>query len=196
MNRHEFIEQLRLRLRKLPAEEAQDALCYYEQYFDDAGEENELAAIAELGPPANVAAQIIADYAVKEADMPFDQKTAKRGLSTVWIVILSIFAAPVALPLALVFAAFIFMLLVMVLAVVFSFGVTGVALLIAGFLTALISIPLFLQSLSSAIFYLGTGLLSIGLGIPVLWWTVALAKRCFSWLSRTVGNFIKRRAAK
>ncbi len=196
MNRNEFLEQLRRKLRKLPAEEAQDALSYYEQYFDDAGEENEASAILELGSPANAAAQIIADYAVKEADTPFDQKTAKRGLSTVWVVILSIFAAPVALPLALVFAAFIFMLLMMVLAVVFSFGITGVALLAAGLATVLLSVPIFFQSLSSAIFYLGTGLVSFGLGIPVLWGTVALAKRCFSWLSRTVGNFIKRRAAK
>jgi len=40
MNRHEFIAQLKKKLRKLPFDEINEAVDYYEGYFDDAGEEN------------------------------------------------------------------------------------------------------------------------------------------------------------
>mgnify|MGYP006922422652 CR=1 FL=1 len=41
-----------------PAEERRDAMKFYNDYFDDAGEENEQQVIAELGDPAQVAAII------------------------------------------------------------------------------------------------------------------------------------------
>ena len=53
---------LRRALSVLPEEERANALRYYEEYFDDAGPENETKAIEELGEPAKVAAQILADY--------------------------------------------------------------------------------------------------------------------------------------
>lgn len=62
MNRMEFMEQLERLLYDLPENERQDALCYYNDYFDDAGEENEGSIIQELGSPGKVAAIIRASY--------------------------------------------------------------------------------------------------------------------------------------
>ena len=45
MTRNEFIAELRGRLAVLPPEERENALQYYEEYFDDAGPENEQAVI-------------------------------------------------------------------------------------------------------------------------------------------------------
>lgn len=59
MNRREFIEQLRGLLTSLPYGEQEDALQFYEEYFDDAGPENEQRVIEELESPEAVARKII-----------------------------------------------------------------------------------------------------------------------------------------
>ena len=58
MNRREFMEQLRRLLYDIPAKDREEALEYYEGYFDDAGAENEASVIRELGSPGRIAAEI------------------------------------------------------------------------------------------------------------------------------------------
>ena len=55
MNRKEFMERLEWLLGDFPEEEKQEALRYYQDYFDDAGPEKEAEVIAELGSPEQVA---------------------------------------------------------------------------------------------------------------------------------------------
>ena len=50
MNRADYMAALRRALSVLPEEERANALRYYEEYFDDAGPENEAKAIEELVP--------------------------------------------------------------------------------------------------------------------------------------------------
>lgn len=61
MNREQFIAQLARILQDLPPAERQEAIRYYQEYFDDAGEENEDAVIQELGSPGKVVASIKAN---------------------------------------------------------------------------------------------------------------------------------------
>lgn len=61
MNREQFIAQLARLLQDLPPAERKEAIRYYQEYFDDAGEENEDAVIQELGSPGKVAASIKAN---------------------------------------------------------------------------------------------------------------------------------------
>lgn len=61
MERAQFMEQLKKLLSDVSEAERQEALDYYESYFDDAGQENEEAVIRELGSPGKVAAIIKAD---------------------------------------------------------------------------------------------------------------------------------------
>lgn len=61
MNRIEFMTELAALLQDVPEEERRDAMKYYNDYFDDAGEENELQVVEELESPAKVAATIKAD---------------------------------------------------------------------------------------------------------------------------------------
>jgi len=58
MNRKEFMEQLRRLLYDIPVNDREEALEYYEGYFDDAGVENEASVIRELGSPGRIAAEI------------------------------------------------------------------------------------------------------------------------------------------
>lgn len=61
MDRAQFMEQLKRLLSDITEAERNEALDYYESYFDDAGPENEAAVIRELGSPGKVAAIIKAD---------------------------------------------------------------------------------------------------------------------------------------
>lgn len=61
MKRTEFMRQLERLLQNIPEAERQEALQYYNDYFDDAGEENEKEVIDALGNPAKVAENIKRD---------------------------------------------------------------------------------------------------------------------------------------
>lgn len=58
MNRKEFMEELEMLLHDISDSEREEALQYYNDYFDDAGAENEEAIMKELGTPGNVARMI------------------------------------------------------------------------------------------------------------------------------------------
>ena len=58
MNRNMFMTKLRELLSDLFEAEREEALSYYEEYFEDAGVENEESVIASLGTPEKVAATI------------------------------------------------------------------------------------------------------------------------------------------
>lgn len=58
MYRKEFMEELENMLQNIQESEREEALQYYNDYFDEAGEENEEKVIRELGTPAKVAAII------------------------------------------------------------------------------------------------------------------------------------------
>ena len=61
MNKYEFLSRLRNALSALPNEERDAAMSYYEEFFSDAGEDNEQAVIASLGTPEELARSIISE---------------------------------------------------------------------------------------------------------------------------------------
>ena len=73
MNRAQFMEQLEKLLFDISEEERQEALDYYESYFDDAGEDQEANVIRELGSPGKVAAIIKAD--LRESSQNYGEYT-------------------------------------------------------------------------------------------------------------------------
>jgi len=187
MNRFEFIQELKVRLQRLPYDEINSAINYYEEYFDDAGTQNEQSVIAELGSPANVASQIIADFVIK--DMKSSKDSGRMGLSTVWLVILAIFASPIALPIAFAIVMVIFALVLCL----FAFIITGVALGLSGIVIFLMSMTFIMRDFPTAIFFIGCGLVCLGIGIILTILFVILSRKCFGWLANKLSNFLKRR---
>lgn len=61
MNRADFMSQLESLLQNIAPTEREEAIQYYNDYFDDAGEENEREVIEALGNPARVAENIKRD---------------------------------------------------------------------------------------------------------------------------------------
>ena len=80
MNRAEFMKILRSELRRLPEDERNSALEYYEEYFDEAGPQKEQQVLENLGNPKKIAGQIKADYAMQQLDQE-EMPTAKKGWS-------------------------------------------------------------------------------------------------------------------
>ncbi len=58
MNRAEFMSRLAALLQDMPPAEREEAIQYYNDYFDDAGEGNEAGVIAALGSPEEIAKSI------------------------------------------------------------------------------------------------------------------------------------------
>ena len=197
MNRKQFMSQLKERLQRMPFDEVRQAVDYYEQYFDEAGPENEAAVIAELGSPAHVASQIIGDFALKgpQATPPGEQPQ-KRGLSTVWMVVLAIVASPIALPIVAVVLALAIALFAIIFSVMVSILAVGAALLAASIVCFLMLIPVIGQSFASFLFLLGVALISLGLGSAVLVGGIKLSNLCVNALAGGLGQFLKRRGTK
>lgn len=58
MSRQEFLSQLEQLLMDIPAEERQEAIRYYQDYFDDAVDIDDDKLISELGSPEKIARQL------------------------------------------------------------------------------------------------------------------------------------------
>ena len=79
MDRQLFLQQLRALLSDTAPEEREEAIRYYEEYFDEAGPEQEQAILAELGSPAKVASIIRANVPGSRAARPSGTKPASNA---------------------------------------------------------------------------------------------------------------------
>ncbi len=68
MTKLEFMKELECLLLDIPLEEREEALKYYNGYFEDAGEDQEEGIITELGSPKQVADIIKADLVTNAAE--------------------------------------------------------------------------------------------------------------------------------
>ncbi len=190
MTKNEYLKELSGKLSKLPREEMLDALAYYSEYFEEAGPENEQEVINKLGNPEDVAKQIIVDKAIKNIEQP--TKTVKGGLDTIWIVILAIFAGPIALPLAIALVAIIFAMVVTALSITFSIFVCGISFLVSGLMCLFFSFSAFLVNPVNGIMAVGLGLLLIGLGIVFTVGGVFLVRVMFIGIAKLFKKAIKK----
>ncbi len=67
MTSSEFLQQLAANLQCLQDEERANAMAYYHEYFEEAGEENEAEAVERLGSPQSVAERIIKEIGAESA---------------------------------------------------------------------------------------------------------------------------------
>lgn len=166
MDRKMYIEALNRELRRLPREEREEVILYYSEYFDDAGSEHENEVIEELGDAKALAAQILKEVAIKRLDEP--GRAAKKGLSTVWIVVLALCAAPIGLPLLLVFLIVGLALAICVLAVFFAAVIIGAAFLAAGGIGIGVAVYFMPAQFANALAVAGSSLLLGGIGLLLL----------------------------
>lgn len=78
MNRKEFLDELAFLLQDIDDFEKNEAIQYYQNYFDEAGSENEQQVISELGSPEKVAAIIKAGI---NGNFENDIEYSNRGMA-------------------------------------------------------------------------------------------------------------------
>lgn len=205
MSRLEFMATLREALAGLPDEERANALRYYEEYFDEA--ENEEQAAADLGDPQHVAQQILQEYRdLTTVPLTANASGASSGYGTTgtffpkrpaWmgaaLIVLGIAALPVLLLLLGTLVAVVIsgvvtvgavLLTVLILMVVLPFA----ALLCGGI--AFVTSFLVWSNPADAILTLGCGLAGLGGGILGLLLLGVLLKLCGKILPPLVRGFV------
>lgn len=189
MKKEEYMRQLKKKLKRLPKEDFERAVEYYEEYFAEA--EDEEKAIEELGPVQEAAHAIICDMACGYAKEP--AQDMKKGMDALWVAVLAVFAAPVALPLLCAGAAVVFSVLLAIAMIFLAAALADVGIVIAGVFAAVASfsvlaksVPVFLTCLGAGIFCCGAGLLA-GYAVCGLW------RMFIHQMVKLVGMGIKRR---
>lgn len=190
MNKQEYMRQLESRLKKLPKEDFERAIEYYEEYFAEAGAENEQKAIEDLGSPQEAADQIIRDFALNYSKEPV--KDVKSGMNALWVGVLALFAAPIALPLMAAgvilcasMAVVVWALLLALLLTAACTAFVGPMSIIAGFSVITKSFPVFLTCV-------GMGLMSMGIGAALAYAGYVLCRRFMGWMLKKLAKMIQR----
>ena len=178
MTKTEYMKILTHNLRRLPKEDYDRAIEYFEEYFAEAGPENEQQAIADLGSPDEAAKALIVDLAAQ--NIKEKPKTMKGGLSALWIAVLAVCSAPATLPIAICLLAVIAVVLFCVGIALFCVVISAVAVAASGILTLFGGIVLLFRSLGDGLCNIGLGLFSTGLGILFVYGAILL----FKWLIR------------
>lgn len=184
MTKRDFLAQLRRGLAQLPSEEREERLAFYSEMIDDRMEEglSEQEAVASIGTPEAVIAQILADAGTRP-------QQPRRGMTAGGILLL-VLGSPLWLP-----------LLIAALAVVWSVGISlwavfgSLAACALGFTVGGIFIAVFGHVLIGIGLVAG-GLVCAGVGIALFigcYW----ATRGILWLSRQlirgIGNLFGNR---
>lgn len=168
MKRIEFLEELKKQIAEYPSSETEQSLEYYAEMIDDRMEDGmtEEEAVASLGKVEEIARQIKEELPLATlVKQKTKEKTQGKRLP-VWAIILLILGFPLWGGLLLTILAVVLMLY----AVVWALDLTLWSLVIVFAVSSLVGVIGFILSavngaLGSALFYLGAGLASTGLGI-------------------------------
>lgn len=190
MNKEQYLNALRQKLRHMPEDEINDIMEYYIQYFEDAGVENEEAVIKELGSVSKLATQIMGNYVAKDFSNP--DKTVKQGRNLVPLIILGIFASPIALPIAIAVLVVVLALVFSYFAVLFSFSITAIALFCSGVVTAIMGVVCTFIHIPTGVFFFGSGIFLTGLGLLLI---IGMTK-LFKISILGIGRFFSKRLAR
>lgn len=201
MNREEFMLKLESLLQNISREEREEALQYYNDYFDDAGVENEADIIKELGSPEKVARSLTEDIGECHSDegeysemgynytsenvnsIPAVKKKpwTNDTLKLILIVLIVIVGAPIIMPIAAVPLA----LLIAAAALIFGVLVSGIAIAIAGICMIIFGISKIPVAAALTLGFSGIGLMLVaaGIALTILIWKVVsrVVPKVFRW---------------
>lgn len=204
MNRVEFIQQLERLLWDIPESDRLDAIAYYNDYFDEAGTENEAQVIRELGSPGKVAATIKADlnasgnvdaeyteHGYKDGREGVNQNTParrekgyqaskqKRSFPWALIIILLVFASPVLVGVGGGILGGVFGVLAALFGIIVAVVVCGIAFIFAGIVCIVVGIARAITSPLEGLVVIGVGAILLALGILL---SILFIWCAFKWL--------------
>ena len=194
MTREEYMIKLKKYLRKLPKQDYEDAIEYFNEYFSDTDESGQQKLMEELGTPKQAAADLMYNLLDRKiADEDSKKKQDKKGITL--LAVLAILSTPVTVPLFIAMLAVLLAVAICVVCVIISDFIAALSVLLIGgklLLRGLVSFP---YSLSGALMITGCGLLGIGcalllyiLGICLCKWMGMLLVKLAQCLARKRGK--------
>lgn len=193
MTREEYMTKLQKYLRKLPKQDYEDAIEYFNEYFSDTDEEGQQRLMEELGTPKEAAAELMGNLLDRKLKEEGEEKKDKKGIAA--ITILAILSTPVTIPLLVAMLAVLFAAVITVVCVIFSDFIAAFGILLIGGKLLLRGIVSFPYSISGALTITGCALLGIGcaillyiLGIYLCKWTGMLLVKLAQKLVRKRGK--------
>ncbi|RDF92309.1 DUF1700 domain-containing protein [Leuconostoc mesenteroides] len=184
-----YLAELEQLLHQLHHSDKEEAMNFYREYVMDADLVTYEQCISELGTPKQLSRKILADYSIKADEKSTDDTTSKNprsNIKLIWWIALALLASPLALPVFIVLVT----LAAVGFAVLASFIAVVIALTLSGVVSAIIGVSVLLQSIWTGLYYIGCGLLILGImltvmpaGIGLLRWlidkTVQLSKAIY-----------------
>ena len=192
MNTQDYINELKIQLRRLPDEDREDAIAYYFEYLAEAGPDGVEEAMEKLGTPAELAAGIRADQALQDfsAQNAAGGAAVGKGVKAVW------FAGIAAVPrtaLAIFVTAIIIIVFFAVMIVLFA---AAVAVIAGGVLAFIGGIWLLGFDLASAAFFAGCGLALGAFGFLAFRFAIWCSKRLLFAIAEVFNGIRRKREAR
>ena len=188
MSKEEYLNQLHKYLRKLPKQDYDAAMDYFEEYFQETDEAGAQKLIEEMGTPKEAARELIANLLDKKMDEAYicdenndrmetsGKKSSKGG--TFWVACLAILALPVGAPLLLAILAVLACVLVCVAIALVCVLIFAICLLLVGGKLWIRGLFAITTSVSGFAMVSGCGLFVFGVGILLVIFTIYLCKWC------------------
>lgn len=193
MTKQEFLQRLRCLLADVTEEEREEALRYYEEYFDEAGPDEEQAILKELGSPEKVAAIIKAnvpgsrippryqtapgqqtagaEYAAPPRYQAAGAANAQPGAhsdSRTWMWVAIVAAAIILSPLWLSVLGTVLGVLAAVVITAAALVFSGAAVIVAGIVVVIKGFLTLGAGVGTALLVAGMGVLDVALGFALL----------------------------
>ena len=136
MTREEYMAKLKKHLRKLPKQDYEDAIEYFNEYFSDTDEAGQQKLMEELGTPKQAAADLmynLLDRKIQEqdaADEDSEKKQDKKGITL--LAVLAILSTPVTVPLFIAMLAVLLAVVICVVCVIISDFIAALSVLLIG----------------------------------------------------------------
>ncbi len=195
MKKEQFLNKLKEKLNKLPKEEIESRINYYDEIISDRLEDgcSEKEAIKALGNIDEIVNNIMLDMSIPTL-MKARIKESKKTLNkTLWI-ILAIIGFPLWLPiLASIFFIILSVYIVLWSAILslyvtnFALGISGIVMFISGIVLS------FTETLPLGLCTVGMGIASVGISILLIKPCIIVAKKIIkatAWVGRKIKSFI------
>lgn len=218
MNRVEFMEILEAKLSDISDSERKEAIQYYNDYFNDAGVENEQTVLDSLGSAEEVARSIREDLSGRtegeftetgykrqnekpiqpaavcsdkeEEEKYGDEKKQKENniLKIILVILLCVVVAPIVVPVGAGLFSAIFGIIMAIIAVLGAFTISGAAIFFAGMVCVIVGIVKMFLYPLGGCIIMGIGLVLAGIGILL---TILVATILTKIIPPLVNGFVK-----
>lgn len=209
MRINEFLSELQKNLSKLPKEEIDAAVDFYEEYFNEAldycdseaeRDKMEEMLIKEAGTPQQVASRIKAEYAAKYLDNDDnggeENGGPKNKLSAIWWIVIGICSAPVSIPVAVVTVCCIIGIFAILIAVTISIYAAIIGIGIGGLAAAAVAIVAIGGSAATAALFTGFALMGIAFAAVTGYGAVVGTRALIRAIGRSFSKYDEKRRMK